>query len=512
MPPPPERVTMIDTAAIARLAPDDARLWAALGEAVPAYSTMPTPGAAHDLDVTRVVAHALSRPHMPWQDWATRIATERRLDDPDQYRYKMVIVTVPRQSGKTTLMGNKNTTRCLMQPKRRVFYTAQTGKDATARWKDLAEAIISSPTMGSKVVLRKAIGSQSLTFPNGSYIQPFAPTPKSLHGYTPHDVDVDELFAFDDAQGTDLMGAIGPAQVTLKDRQLWFVSTAGTADSTFLRKWVEDGRQATSDPSSGIAYLEWSQPEGLDPDNPDHWGFHPAVGHTITIDTLKELHAQFASAPGEWRRAFMNLWTASSETIIDMALIKTRLTAQEPPATSPVTIGYEVAMDRSRSAIYAAWMGVDDDGNAVPCVRPVKVGAGVDWVAGEVQRIRDELRPRAIGADDGGTTRSVTDKLRPAPGELPEWLTILGPRDLATGWDQLKAHIRNGNITHNDSEADRAGWLEAWEVVTERTMGQGYAPDRMKSRGPIPELVAATVALRLLEHGGQSLPAPMLRF
>lgn len=489
------------------LAPADAALYERLGEATPAYSTLPTPGAIHDLEAVQLVAKALGRPQMPWQDWVTRIVTERMPDDPSQFRYKVVVLTVPRQAGKTTLMANVLAQRAQMRAGRRAFYTAQTGKDATERWKDLVTATTrpGSPFRG-RVKLRKAIGSQSLTFPTGSTIQPFAPTPKSLHGYTPHDVFVDEIFHLDAAQGSDLMGAIGPAQITLPDRQLWLVSTAGTSLSTFMREWVDAGREAADDPASSIAYLEWSLPEGADPDDPASWGFHPALGHTVTLESMGELHEQFRNTPGEWMRAFMNRWTATTDTVLDMGVWGQLATDQTPPvATSEMAIAYEVAMDRSRSAVYAAWT---DPATGEPAVRALRIDAGDDWVAGFVKVVRDQLSPRAIGADDGGPTRSVTDRLRPAPGELPEWLTVLGPRDLATGWDEFKSRARRRLLSHDAQQS----MTDALEVVTERTMGQGWAPDRMKSGGPICEIVAATVALRLLENGPVQVPEPYISF
>lgn len=487
------------------LAPADAALFEALGDAQPVYATRPTPGAPHDLAQIQVIARALGRPNMPWQDLVARVASERRTDDPRQFRYKVVVLTVPRQAGKTTGMGNVLTQRAVTNPGRRAFYTAQTGKDATQRWKDLVEAAVASTSpLRDRVVLRKAIGSQSLTFPGGSYIAPFAPTPKSLHGYTPHDVMVDEIFALDAAQGEALMGAIGPAQITLVDRQLWLVSTAGTAESTFLRQWVDAGREAVDDPDSQVAYFEWSLPEGLDPDNPEHWTFHPALGHTITIDDLIQMHEQHRDSPGEWMRAFMNRWTKTENTIVDLAQFAALATDQTPPAdTSTMTIAYEVAMDRSRSAVYAAWR---DDQTGQPCIRPMQIAPGDDWVAEFVVRSQELLGARTVGADDGGPTRGITERIRRDHPDLT--LETLRPTDLTTGWGEFKTAVQRGTFSHDGGE----GLADALAVAVERTMGQGWAPDRMKSRGPIPELVAAVVALRLLEAGPAVQPAPMIRF
>lgn len=473
-----------------------------LGDALPAHFTKPTPDAPHDLASVELIAKALGTPLMPWQRLVARVATERRLDDPRRFRYSPIMLTVPRQSGKTTLMRGVLTQRAMTNMRRRAFYTAQTGKDATARWKDLVEQIAAGP-LRKKVILRKAIGSQSLTFPTLSTISPFAPTAESLHGYTPHDVMCDEIFAFDDAQGNDLMGAIGPAQVTLLLRQLWLVSTRGTPASTFLNFWLDQGLAAVDDPDAGMAFFDWHMRAGLDPYDPTSWVFHPALGHTITSDDLLQLSKQHTY--GEWMRAFMNTQTVVLEALIDPARIADLQTVQTPPADrSDLALSYEVAGDRSRSAIMAAWY---DPATGLPAVKIVQSSAGDSWLPAALDELRTELRPRAIGADDGGPTRDITDQLRSRYYWADE-LQIVGPRDFATACDALKARVLDSTISL-DSDPKLT---ESFDNIVTRTMGQGYAWDRVKSRGPIAELVAGTVALRLLEHAPAPMPAPNVRF
>src|SRR5690606_22886813 len=107
----------------------------------------------------------------------------------------------------TTLLRAVALERGVSAPRRLIFSTAQTGKDARERWKDMVSAVESSP-LGSKVTVRRGAGAESLILPNGSEVRTFAPVPKALHGYTPHMVALDEVWAFDAAQGEDLDAAI----------------------------------------------------------------------------------------------------------------------------------------------------------------------------------------------------------------------------------------------------------------------------------------------------------------
>ena len=476
---------------------------AAEGESIatPTWATAPTPGSAHDLAAVREVAAMLGTPLMPWQAQVARVATER-LDD-GRWRYPVVIVTVPRQSGKTTLMRSVLVQRTLMR-EQLAFYTAQTGKDARARWVDLVKAAEESPLMGHLCTVRRAAGDSGLMWPNGSRITPFAPTPKSLHGYTPPLVMIDEAFAFDAAAGNALEGAIRPAQITIRDRQWWIVSTAGTAESTWLRRWVDLGRQAVQDgnPDSGICYVEYSAPDGADVYDPEVWrSFHPALGLTVSQAALE---ADAASTPrGEWERAYANRWTQSTDTILPLDDWDDLAAGDLPSPTGTIGLAYDVAEDRSESALYAAW--ITDDDTAV--LRTVRAEAGIDWLAEAAVETYHALGGAdrvVMAATEDGPSRQVTDALR------RDHTDVLGivPRDYATACGSLLWRANNGLVTHDRSPALRASIT----VAQTRPMGDGsYGFSRRGSTGSIAALVAATVAVRAAEHTRPG-EAPLIYF
>lgn len=450
------------------------------------YATCPTPGARHELAQVAEVAAMLGTPLMPWQRQVVRVATERTAAG--GWRYPIVVVTVPRQSGKTTVMDAVLVQRAITRPRLLAFYTAQTGKDAAARWGDLVKAVEASPLRGV-VGLRRAAGSQALTFPNGSSVSPFAPTPKSLHGYTPPLVMVDEAFAFDDGQGVALEGAIRPAQITLADRQWWIVSTAGSAESTWLRRWVDLGRQSVTDPAAQVAFFEWSAPEGMDAYDPATWRlFHPALGHTITEENLAGDAA--STPPGEWERAYCNRWTVTRDSILPLetwdALAREIL---EPPRGT-IGLGYDIAADRSEAALVAAW--IDQDGRAVAKI--IHTGPGVDWLPAKITEARAVLGHRAIlCAPDAGPARQVTDALARDHVEVH----TVPSRDYATACGALLWRAHNGLLRHDGSASLRASIV----VAQTRPMGDGaYGWSRDHSPGSIAALVALTIAVRVCDH------------
>ncbi len=452
-----------------------------------------------------IVADALGTPLMPWQRLVADVATERMPDG--RYRYPVVVVTVPRQSGKTTLMRAVGVERAIAYPDAPVFYTAQTGKDARERWRDLVKQLRAS-AFRSQITVREAAGSERVIFPNGSEFRCFAPVGAGLHGYTPPTVMLDEVWAHDDAKGEELMGAIVPAQITLPHRQLWLVSTAGTSASGFLRKWVDAGRAG----ADGVALFEWAAPDSADPYDPETLrAFHPAVGWVrpdgtpqVTVEDL--LDAAERNSRAEYERAYLNRWTVTESVLIPAdvwrALGDLELDDVDP---SRVVLSYDVAHDRRSAAILATWR----DAGLIR-TRVVLADAGTAWVVPALQELCRKAAPAAVAADDGGACRQITDALHRA-GDLvalgiPHM--VLGPRDFAMATGAFLSHIDDGTIRHDASDllaTSTAG------VVT-RPMSDGVAFSRRHSAGDSSPVIAATVGAWAVDHLAPSDGVPIIHF
>ena len=465
--------------------------------AEPTYATPITPGARHDLKKIDIMARVLGVPLMPWQRLVARVASERHPDDPKRFRYHTVILTVPRQSGKTTLMRAILAQRALVNRNRSAFYTAQTGKDATARWKDLIKQIESS-VLAPFVQTKLAQGSQSMAFPNGSSIAPFAPTPKSLHGYTPDDVMLDEIFEWTTEQGESLMGAVKPAQQTRVNRQLWLVSTMGTQDSEFLNSWIETGRAAAGDPNSGICYFEWSLAEGLDSYAPENWGFHPALGHTITADTLQE--ATGSHSVGEWERAYMNRRTkVATKWIPDETIEAITGAVSAPGDMSKVHLVFDVdPKPGGGGAFVAAWRA--DDGKIH--AKAYLADRGRSWVA---QAARDALtmKPARMTYDDTAINRHAAGDV--ASDQIEATKTA----DFTTGCMMLLEMIETGGLVIEDTE--NGAIREALQGVVTRPLGEGWAISRSRSTIDVSLAVAMAGAVKSAAHVAP-MAAPRIRF
>lgn len=439
------------------------------------------------------IASGINKPGMPWQREVWDVATER--DAFGRLVYEIVFVTVPRQSGKTTLYGPVQLDRVITIPGIKTFYTAQTGKDARSRFNDLVALVQASP-LDAVARYRFSAGDEGILFPNGSALKIFAPVVAALHGETPPLVGMDEIWELTETLGDALLeGAIIPAQVTLfGQRQIWLMSTAGTAESGFYWGWVDRGREAVrtrgkSDPK--LAYFEAGLPDGADPYDPAVIAaFHPAVGHTQTVPALLEISKQVSRAT--WLRAFCNVRVDADEPIFtDEQLRAVTMKPKAVPSLSDVAITYAIADGGTDGAVYATWRDID----GVPCSRVLHAAPGTVWMHGFIVTLTREWNPRVLGADDGGKTRRLTERLRRTLRDEREVITTAG-REFSTAGDQLLEGIRTQEFRLDGSRTTLNGFAH----LVERRVQDVTAFSRQQSTGSIvgPECIA--VGLWLYDH------------
>lgn len=439
---------------------------------------------------------------MPWQSYVAHVATEREPDG--SYSYPVVVVSVPRQSGKTLLLTVLLLLRCIQEPWHQAFYTAQKGKDARARWQDMVKLIQSSP-MRHTVQVRRSQGSERLELPNGSVLQVFAPTADSLHGYSPPTVALDEAFAHDERLGDELMGAIEPAQQTLPQRQLWIVSTRGDVDSVFLDGWLEKGAAG----APGVALFDWGAAPHHDPRDPaDVLAYHPAVGLPHGLGNGTSVETIVASRLGEavYERAYANRPTQGGNVKrIGAQQWEDLGHALEPPGDSPLVVTYDVAHDRSAATVGVTWTASSGQLQH----KLVRWELGVHWVAPWVAGFaRDHANVKVVAADDTGPAREVTAQLRRLKLARGMDVRVLTTRELTVAWGELLELVRVQGFHHcgNGHLADAAA------AVVPRPLLDSEAPSRRFSPGDIAPLMACMTGLWATQSRPQTTERPVLHF
>lgn len=435
----------------------------------------------------------MGRPLMPAQQYVADVALE--VDDDGRFVYQLVIVTVPRQTGKTTLLGAVQDHRALLTPKGRAWFTMQSGKDArdwliNEHWPLLAP-------FGNACHLRQQAGSEHIKWRHsGGLVRPFPPTRAALHSKTSDLVVVDECWFFDFAKGQELDQAIVPTQATKPNAQVWKLSTAGDASSVWWLGTVEAGRAAVdAGRTDGIAYFEWSCPDDLDPCDPVSWPlYHPAYGRTIGADNMQA--ALDLLGPDDFARAYGNRWVSTTARVIPLDAWRCCADPDAPmPERGRCALAFDVAVDRSDAAIVAAWR--DDDGTAHVEVADRRDGVG--WVVDRLVELCERWRPRAVGYDAAGPALDVADRLARADIALEGLDAAKYVAACAGLLDGITAEPPTVRIRpHGDLDAAAAS-------AARRTLGDRWAWSRRQSGASISTLTAATVAVWAWDHAPQDL-------
>lgn len=421
---------------------------------------------------------------MPWQRLVADIAYEID-EETGRLAYREVRLTVPRQSGKTTLMLAAMTHRCIaMGDRQRVFYTAQTGKDARLKWEDEHVPVLERSALAPLIQVRRTNGSEAIRWNNGSLWSLLATTESAGHGAQADLGVLDEAFSYVDDR---LEQAMKPAMVTRPQPQLWIVSTAGTEDSLYLNEKIDDGRmRAAAGATSSVAFFEWSAPEEADIASPDTWrACMPALGLTVPIEAIR---SDFESMrEPEFRRAYLNQrqdraasapWQIISEADWSACADKNSAIADTP------TIALDVTPSRSMASLCAA--GVRDDGVAHIEVIGNRPGTSwvLDWFAAD-DRVR---KYRSIVIDPVSGANSLVSDLRNLGLQIVEVST----RQMVAGCGKFYDLATQGRLRHIDQVPLNA----AVAGSKKRNLGDAWAWHRRDNTVDVSPLVAATLALQ----------------
>ncbi|WP_186760139.1 terminase large subunit domain-containing protein [Arthrobacter alpinus] len=463
------------------LTADTPEAWlATLGKAQPLYATRPTPGSKNELALYEKVAALYGIKLSPWQRYALLVMSE--LNPDGSYRFKNVLISVPRQSGKTLLCSIILTARSLKKPGFRAFYTAQTGALARERFFEMTDDVEKS-LIGSKVQVRRAAGSSRIDFFNGSRFQPFVPNAQALHGFTGSLAIYDELFVWDEAQFNGLLSGSVPALQTKLDKQHLYVSTQGHAESTALNGLIDKGKLAIDDPETDFCFLMWGLADGLDGSDSEHWDFHPSLGVTITKEDIRT--AQGTMSKSEFERAYMNRQTLTMESVFDLEQWDRAKHSLPRPKRSQVGIGYEIRADRGKSAIVAAYK---HENKIV--LKVLNNGTGSEWIKEYIPQYAD-AKPLAIGVDKHPQANVITDSLRMDYPHID--ITQMSAQDFNTACASFKSLIEEDRIIHDGHLALR----DAIATATTKPYGdRGFSFSHMSQ----PELIAAIAAVRMIQQ------------
>jgi hypothetical protein len=422
---------------------------------------------------------------MPWQRQVAMVGGELVEAESGLLvpAYRDVVFTVPRQSGKTTLILSWEIQRAIGWGRpQAIIYSAQTGKDAREKLLDDQAPILEprKKRLGIRRILR-GMGNEAVQFLNGSRIGLLASMEESGHGKTVHMAVKDELWKdYDHRRDQSLV----PAQNTVADAQMVTASTMGTDESVPLNEAVDRGRAAVeAGKKLGIAYFEWSAHPEADLDDPDGWwGFMPALGHTTGEEAIA--HANLILPPGEYRRAYGNLRTRHDERVIPQS-VWDAICGPDVKPDGVLTFALDMNPERSAGAIAVASPGA---------LELVDQRDGTGWLVDRAKDLHGKHRAVFFVDAKGPAGTLIPDLEREGVKVHP-----VTPAEMV----QACGQFFDGVVDRRFRVRTHSKLDDAVAVAAKRTVGDAWAWTRRGASGDISPLVAGTLALF-----GAGRPAP----
>jgi hypothetical protein len=480
------------------------------------------------------IAKALGTPLMPWQRYVADTALEI---DPETglLAYRGVDVTVPRQSGKTSLILPTGIWRALFRPRQRIVYGAQTGVAAREKWEDEHLPLIekAAPLKGRWKV-RKAAGREAILWANGSIHGLLANSEQAGHGKTLDQAFLDEYFAQVDYRSDQ---AVGPAMITRSDAQKWRLSTAGTSKSVPFNAMRKQGREVLEQGRTSITcYMDWCAEPGMPRDAFETWltcmpalcpkpvrgacRCSPHWRHTVTERAIRGELETYADDPLEFDRAYLNISRDEGDLgDPNVPSVEEWLLLAEPDAAGGDVVALAVDITPNRRS--ATIVAVGDTPQGLPRVKVLDHGDGTEWLIPRILQLQERLRPVCWVLDEKSPAGTLVLPLErkgvvrmpaetddrdarkgPQRGQL--WIPTATQYGAACG--TFTDVVRQGGLVHVGQE----DLTVAIDGVKTRPLGDGvWAWGRKIASADISPLVAATLALAGLERWRHlALPPP----
>lgn len=472
------------------------------------------------------IAATLGTPLMPWQRYVADVALEVN-PETGLLAYRGVDVTVPRQSGKTSLILPAMVWRAMFRPGQRLLYGAQTGTAAREKWEDEHLPMLESAApLKGKWRVRKTNGREAILWANRSIHGLLANTEKAGHGKVLDMAALDEYFAQVDYRSDQ---AVGPAMITRADAQKWRLSTAGTSASVPFNAMRAAGRKRleTGAPSTA-AFMDWCALPGMPRDSMETWlACMPALcpapvrgvcrcsrewRHTVTEPAVRSELETYAEQPEEYDRAYLNIGRDDGEldrdpnvpTVEEWELLQ----VPDGPGGGIVALAVDITPNRRASAIVA----VGETPEGLPRVKRLDHGDGVDWLLPRILELNERLKPVCWVLDDksgAGTlilplerkgivrmpqeTDDRDARKGPQRGQL--WIPTAQQYGAACG--TFADTVRQGGLVHVGQE----DLTVAIDGAKSRPLGDGlWGWGRKIASADISPLVAASLALAGLQR------------
>jgi len=422
------------------------------------------------------------------------------------YAADTVLLSVPRQVGKTFDVGGLVFADSIINPGTTTVWTAHRFKVARESFNEM-RSWAKSPLLGPHIDyddITTGAGNECIPFRNGSRIVFAARERGAIRGFTKvRRLILDEGQILTEYALSDLVPTMNQAA----NPQIIIMCTPPKPTDpgevvTRIR------REALAGESDGVLYMEMSAPPGSAPDDRAAWKkanpSYPKRTPARAILRMKKL-----LSPADFLREALGIWDDVAGGAIDLARWGACRDA-DSAVSGTVAIGFSLAPDLSRAAIGVSGRREDGLGH----LELVEYRPGTSWLPGRVQEMAARWKPCAVVLNPSAAAGAVEKELielgiKPKPGPGEHLLHVVGGREWAQACVALSRDVGSSGLRFLPAQP----LDDAARGAAKRKLGDSWAFAPKDDGTDICPLEAVTLARHgFMTHGLAVPPDPFVLF
>ena len=418
-----------------------------------------------------------------WQHGVGKLALAKGANGKYSATVGGVVLSIPRQVGKTFLIAMIIIALCVLNPGMTVIWTAHRTRTATNTFRTV-QGMVRKKSIAPHLApngIRTANGEQEIKFHNGSIIMFGAREQGFGRGFDEVDIEV-----FDEAQILTAKALEDMVAATNQSRQpsgalLFFMGTP-PRPSDPGEEFTNRRKKALSGKARNMVYVEFSADADADPDDHSQWEkANPSFPDRTPLESMERMRENLTD-DDSFRREALGIWdSATRVSLFDPEAWADGRRDERPAGLNVDALAVAVSLDLAHSSIVA---GSQDDFGGV-WVKPLHHGPGTRGVVERCVALQE-----AFGVDvliDGKGPGAVLIPHLEAAGVR---LHIASTGDVLDAFANLETRVRDGQFFHVDApELDAAA-----VAAVKRPVGDRFALGRKKSEADISPLEAASLA------------------
>lgn len=381
-----------------------------------------------------------------WQQGIGRLALSKRADGLYAAGEGGVVLSIPRQVGKTYLIAALVFALCTLFPDLTVIWTAHRARTHRETFKKMQSMARRSKIAPYIETVRAANGEQEIAFKNGSIIMFGARESGFGRGF-----DMVDILVLDEAQilSEDAMSDMVPATNAAPNGLVFMMGTPPRPKDP--GEVFANARQRALDGDEDTVYVEFSADRGASTsDRTQLAKANPSYPHRTSEAAIRRMQKLLGSEES-FRREGYGIWDEDPSAAKAIKGTRWDALAAEPCYEGRVAYGVRFAVDGSGVALSAAYR---PDGDGPIFLQPIKqanLGEGIGWLVDYLADVADDAAQIVIDGKAG--VGSLIEELRTRGVRNKRLILVPTLDQVLAAHSMFEQAILGGTLSHGAIEA-----------------------------------------------------------